>query len=131
MRAYIIMVATAVLLSTIAPVSAGMKRADELLAECEQLERTWTMYPAQGRNVYILGEAAAQCWGYVQAYMHISNSNGAAAKLLIEACPPENVSLVQTVKMFLQRARSSPAQLHTAASWMLWAMFKENFPCPH
>lgn len=124
------------LLSATAPASADMKRADELLAECEQLERTWATYPIQGRDVPILGEAAAQCWGFVAAffdlsYMYISDSNGRATKLLVAACPPQNLSTVQYVRMFLQRARSSPAQLHTPAIWMLWDMLHRAFPAPN
>jgi len=133
MRAYIIILATAVLLSA-APALADMKRADELLSECEQLERTWATYPIQGQNVPIVGEAAAQCWGFVRAffdlsYMYISDANGGATKLLIEACPPKNLSLVQYVRMFLQKAHSSPAQLHSPAIWMLWDMLRNSYPC--
>ena len=113
---------------------AGRKTASELLAECDQLEKGWANYPIHGDEVPIVNEYAGQCWGYVRAffelsYTYVPDPNGKATPLLITACPPNNVSVVQYVRMFLQKARNSPAQLHTDAFSMLWGMLIENFPC--
>jgi len=129
----------AVLLVGASAPAAAMKTG-ELLAQCEQLEKVWVIVgndvrfrTGSGINEVIVG----RCWGYLNAYFDIAyvslfNSENPSAPPTrpLGACPPTGVSLTQFVRMFLQKARANPAQLHEDAFSTLRNLLNENFPCP-
>jgi hypothetical protein len=135
MKMRVVMLAALVLVGLSARASA--LTGNELLAQCEQLEKAWVI---QGKDVQIrrgMNEIdMGKCWGYLNAYLEIAyaswvdpdNPNAPPTRSL-NACPPKGLSLVQFIRMFLQRARNNPAQLHEPAFFMLANMLIENFPC--
>jgi hypothetical protein len=111
----------------------------ELLAECEQLERAWVI---QGKDIQIRTGggtnqiSVGKCWGYLEAYFDIAyvsvidaNNPNAPPTHPLNACPPKGVSLTQFIRMFLQKARNNPAQLHEPAFFMLANLLTQSFPC--
>ncbi len=120
--------------------TASALTAGELLAECEQLERSWVI---KGRDIEIrpLGGAsdmmdAGRCWGYLDAYfemaylqLHNPENPTAPPTNPLNACPPNGVSLTQVIRMFLQQARNSPGALHQTAFFMIQNMLTNTFPC--
>jgi Rap1a immunity proteins len=137
MKMRLMMLASGMLVGLSAPALA--LTGNELLAECEQLERAWVI---QGKDVQIRTGggidhiAVGRCWGYLQAYfeiayIHLVNSEdpNAAPTRPLNACPPNGVSLTQFIRMFLQKARNNPAQLHQPAFFTLANLLTENFPC--
>ena len=115
--------------------------ADDLLAKCEQLERTWVI---QGDEISVRSSGDHQstidagfCLGYLEAYFDIAyvqfenldNPNAEPVRPL-RACPPKSVSLVEFIRMFLQTARNNPADLHQPASFfIILILLNKNFPC--
>jgi Rap1a immunity proteins len=135
MKMRVAMLATVMLVGLSARASA--LTGNELLAECEQLEKAWVI---QGKDVQIrrgMNEIdMGKCWGYLNAYFDLAymtlvdpeNPTG-PPKPLLHVCPPNGVSFVQFIRMFLQRARNNPAQLHTSAFFLIQNMLSESFPC--
>jgi len=130
---------TGVLALMLASGTASAETAGELLAHCEQLERSWVI---QDKNVSIRANTtgsidAGKCWGYLHAYFDIAYMNlidadkpDAPPIRPLGACPPKGVSLVQFIRMFLQKARNTPAELHHEAFFMISNLLNESFPCP-
>jgi Rap1a immunity proteins len=138
MQMRVVMLAALMLVGLSTQVSA--LTGGELLAECEQLEKAWVI---QGKDVQIrTGRgsnelAMGKCWGYLNAYFEIAYINlvdpdnpNAPPTHPLYACPPSGVSLTQFIRMFLQKARNNPAQLHQPAYFMIQNLLNENFPCP-
>jgi hypothetical protein len=128
----------AIMLFATVSTQASASTANELLAQCEQLERAWVI---RNNEMFIQPNVetgtsvdAGRCLGYVEAFLglaslHIIEPNGPETRL-IKTCPPKGVSLIQLVRMFLQYARSHPGQLHEQAFFMMNNLLVENFPCP-
>jgi Rap1a immunity proteins len=114
---------------------ASALTAGELLAQCEQLERTWVI---SGTDVQITRPNfdAGQCWGFLSAYFELayvklSNTENPTAPPTnpLHTCPPKGISFTQMVRMFLQEARNNAGALHQNASLMIWNMLARSFPC--
>jgi len=112
--------------------------AGELLAQCEQLEKSWVI---EGKNIRIpindAGVSAGKCWGYLSAYHEIAymrfvdrDDPSAPQTPALRACPPNGIGIVQFIRMFLQKARSNPAELHLPPFVMITKLLIESFPCP-
>jgi hypothetical protein len=122
---------TVLMLTWIAPARADIK-GNELLAQCELLEKSWQV---QGNQVGLQYNDGLQCWGYLSAYFDLAYLNlyqvdGTITKPFPLSCPPNGVSQVQFVRMFLQYARNNPSELHHPASMMIMTMLWRSFPCP-
>jgi len=139
MRVWAAVLATVIYLSSHSPAPA--MTAGELLGHCEELERAWVI---QGKDVSMrpVGTVSAvnagKCWGYLEAYFDISYLRivdpikpNVSPTALLNVCPPSGVNLSQFIRMFLQKARASPAQLHNGAFFMIQNMLVEAFPCPN
>jgi hypothetical protein len=123
-----------------ATAQASALTAGELLNQCEQLERNWVI---QGSTISLRSKPgldiempAWRCYGYLQAYFNLSyvqltNADDPTAPPLrpLMACPPTGISFTQFVRMFLQEARSHPAELHEEAFFILANLLQKNFPC--
>ncbi len=116
-----------------APLTMG-----QLMVRCNQLEVT-------GGNQAKLKSAmtgdvldAGKCWGHLEAYLDL-----ATVELLdpdlpnavhpLGACPNrDELNFTQMVTMFMDYARSHPAQYQKPAAQMVANMLAEKFPCkPH
>ena len=113
-----------------APLTMG-----QLMVRCNQLEVT-------GGNQAKLKSAmtgdvldAGKCWGHLEAYLDL-----ATVELLdpdlpnavhpLGACPKrDELNFTQMVQMFMDYARSHPAQYQKPAAQMVANMLAEKFPC--
>jgi hypothetical protein len=107
---------------------ASALTAGELLAQCEQLERSWVI---RGGDVQInIGQLdassmldAGKCWGFLNAYFDLAyvklfNTENPTAPPTspLHACPPNGISFTQMIRMFLHEARNNPGALNQDAS---------------
>jgi hypothetical protein len=132
---------TALMLAWLAQASAAQAAPltmGQLMVRCNQLEVT-------GGNQAKLKSAmtgdvldAGKCWGHLEAYLDL-----ATVELLdpdlpnavhpLGACPRrDELNFTQMVTMFMDYARSHPAQYQKPAAQMVANMLAEKFPCkPH
>ena len=113
-----------------APLTMG-----QLMVRCNQLEVT-TGNQAKLKSA-MTGDVldAGKCWGHLEAYLDL-----ATVELLdpdlpnavhpLGACPRrDELNFTQMVTMFMDYARSHPAQYQKPAAQMVANMLAEKFPC--
>lgn len=113
-----------------APLTMG-----QLMVRCNQLEVT-TGNQAKLKSA-MTGDVldAGKCWGHLEAYLDL-----ATVELLdpdlpnavhpLGACPRrDELNFTQMVQMFMDYARSHPAQYQKPAAQMVANMLAEKFPC--
>ena len=113
-----------------APLTMG-----QLMVRCNQLEVT-AGNQAKLKSA-MTGDVldAGKCWGHLEAYLDL-----ATVELLdpdlpnavhpLGACPKrDELNFTQMVQMFMQYARSHPAQYQRPAAQMVANMLAEKFPC--
>jgi hypothetical protein len=113
-----------------APLTMG-----QLMVRCNQLEVT-AGNQAKLKSA-MTGDVldAGKCWGHLEAYLDL-----ATVELLdpdlpnavhpLGACPKrDELNFTQMVQMFMDYARSHPAQYQKPAAQMVANMLAEKFPC--
>jgi hypothetical protein len=118
-------------------VPASALTAGELLAQCEQLERSWVIRGTS--DVEITRPDffdAGRCWGYLAAFFEIGsfrvfNPENPTAPLTnpLHMCLPKGMNSTQVIRMFLQQARNNPGSLHQNAYVVVLNMLTKQFPC--
>ena len=108
--------------------TAGMT-SRELMQQCEEIERAGV---AQDGKVRLRGARAGMCWGYLKAYLAISQSqkDGASSnKLLVNICLPKEFDALQFMRLFLDYARKEADKIMPQAEVALANMLMANFQC--
>jgi hypothetical protein len=108
--------------------TAGMT-SRELTQQCEEIERAGV---AQDGKVRLRGARAGMCWGYLKAYLAISQSqkDGASSnKLLVNICLPKEFDTLQFMRLFLDYARKEADKITPQAEVALANMLAANFQC--
>jgi hypothetical protein len=113
-----------------APLTMG-----QLMVRCNQLEVT-TGNQAKLKSA-MTGDVldAGKCWGHLEAYLDLAtiellDPDFPNAVHPLGACPKrDELNFTQMVQMFMEYARSHPAQYQKPAAQMVANMLAEKFPC--
>src|SRR5258708_3585054 len=90
--------------------------ANELLSDCERFLRAVGL---AGHSFSIQNDDPQSwaCWGYIRAFQGLSATVFEGEKLSItHACPPEEGTMDQMVRVFVVFARKHPESLHKRAA---------------
>jgi hypothetical protein len=110
--------------------TAGMT-SRELMQQCEKVEKAGV---AQDGKVRLRSTGAGLCWGYLKAYLAISQwqKDGASSnKMLVNIClpMPKEFDTLQFMRMFLDYARKEADKIAPQAEMALANMLAANFQC--
>lgn len=106
---------------------ARAQTAGEVLHACEMLQRG---VHREGDRVFLPpGQEASQCWGFMEAveqYSTLADPNG---KTLLNACPGEDRSITNIVRIFVEYANAHPDKLQLPAAALAYNAMADAFPC--
>ena len=108
--------------------TAGMT-SRELMQQCEKVEKAGV---AKDGKVGLRSAGAGLCWGYLKAYLAISQwqKDGASSnKLLVNICLPKEFDTLQFMGLFLDYARKEADKIAPQAEVALANMLMANFQC--
>jgi len=116
----------AVLLLASSLSALAQQTANELLNDCEVLERGLKI---SGDRVSIPRDAQAYvCWGFIAAVQQFSVIAEGKHRIL-HACPPAETTLVQLIRVFTNYAQNHPQELHEPAASIAVRALRHAFPC--
>ena len=74
---------------------------------------------------------AGKCWGHIEAYVDLASIELPNSAHPLGACPPyqNNINFPELANMFLQYAKSHPADLPKPAAEIMAKILAEVFPC--
>jgi hypothetical protein len=74
---------------------------------------------------------AGKCWGHLEAYIDLASIELTNPVHPLGVCPPylNNISFPELANMFLQYAKSNPADLPKPAAVIIAKILAEKFPC--
>lgn len=107
----------------------------QLLARCSQLEVTDDSQVKLKAASVTTALDAGKCWGHLEAYLdlatvELSDPNLPNATHPLGACPPAaQMNFAHMVRMFMEYARSHPADLQQTAAKAVSDMLREKYPC--
>jgi hypothetical protein len=131
--------ALAALLLVVAGAFAGAAQADpltagQLMVRCGNLDVSDNQVKLRSASV---GDAldAGKCWGHLEAYLDLASiklpdANRPGGTNPLGACPPMGLNFTQVAQLFLQHARSNPAELRKPAVVMIAGLLAQKYPCP-
>jgi hypothetical protein len=116
--------------------SANVANADpmtvgQLVARCAQLNMT------EANQIKLrsttTGDAldAGKCWGHLEAYTDLASMELPDSPHPLGVCPPykNNISFAELGQMFLEYAKTHPADLQKPAASIAAKLLAEKFPC--
>jgi hypothetical protein len=124
-----------VALTLIAGLFASDANADpmtvgQLMTRCKNLDLSNNEIKLRSTSV---GDAldAGKCWGHIEAYVDLASIELANSAHPLGVCPPyqNNISFPELANMFLQYAKSHPAELPKPAAVVMAKILAEVFPC--
>lgn len=124
MRKLILILALIVSSPVVAYAQAGTTL--ELLQGCELLEKSTV---SEGK-VLVSSSEARICWGFFRAVQVLSALADQKDQRLLGVCAPPDSSLLQYVRIFVNYARNSPAELHENIGLVVLKSLYQAFPCP-
>jgi hypothetical protein len=118
------------------PAKADPLTVGQLMARCGKLDMS--EYNQVKLRSASIGDAldAGKCWGHLEAYLDLASielpdENKPNAIHPLGACAPYNsLNFTQVAQMFLQYARSNPADLQKPAALIVAELLAHKFPCP-
>jgi Rap1a immunity proteins len=112
------------LIVTTAP-GVGMT-GEQLLQNCELLLKDVRTSPDGKVGI---PQDGMPCWTYISAIQDVSRVVDDSLRPLVGFCPPEKSSLMQFIRIFVDYARRTPAELHYNGAWVSVAALSRAFPC--
>ena len=108
--------------------AAAVEDAHELAGYCQSLERG---AKGAGRHIYYIPRTreALTCWGYMQGMQDLSvlaNENG---RRIMGACPPEQMTTLQLIRLFVRYASTHRSELPGNAVVAVFRALGEAYPC--
>ena len=107
--------------------AAAVEDAHELAGYCQSVERG---AKGAGRHIYIpRTREALTCWGYMQGMQDLSvlaNENG---RRIMGACPPEQMTTLQLIRLFVRYASTHRSNLPGNAVVAVFRALGEAYPC--
>jgi hypothetical protein len=105
----------------------AIETAGDLSNLCHQLEQG-----TKGNGAHIRipkTSAALQCWGYMQAMQDLSVLVDENGNRLIGSCPPEQITVLQLIRLFSAYAMAHPGDLQNNPAVGVIKAFQQAFPC--
>jgi hypothetical protein len=107
--------------------AAAVENSRELAGYCRSLERG-----AQGasRHIYIpRTQEGLTCWGYMQAMQDLSVLTDENGRRVMGACPPEQMTTLQLIRLFVHYASTHRSELPGNAVVGVFRALGEAYPC--
>jgi hypothetical protein len=107
--------------------AAAVENAHELAVDCQSLERG-----AKGasRHIYIpRTQEALTCWGYMQGMQDLSVLTDEDGRRIMGACPPEQMTTLQLIRLFVRYASTHRSELPGNAAVAVFRALGEAYPC--
>jgi hypothetical protein len=107
--------------------AAAVENAHELAGDCQSLERG---AKGAGRHIYIpRTREALICWGYMQGMQDLSVLVDENGHRIMDACPPEQMTTLQLIRLFVRFASTHRSELPGNAVVALFRALREAYPC--
>ena len=107
--------------------AAAVEDAHELAGFCQSLERG---VKGGGRHIYIpRTREALTCWGYMQGMQDLSVLANENERRIMGACPPEQMTTLQLIRLFVRYASRHPSELSGNAVVAVFRALGEAYPC--
>jgi Ssp1 endopeptidase immunity protein Rap1a len=107
--------------------AAAVENARELAGYCQSLERG---AKAAGRHIYIpRTREALTCWGYMQGMQDLSVLADENGGRIMGACPPEQMTTLQLIQLFVRYASTHRSELPRNAVVTVFRALGEAYPC--
>jgi hypothetical protein len=107
--------------------AGATERAPDMVHYCQNLERN-----TKGRGEHLRipnTKEALLCWGYMEAMQDVSVLVTPEGHRLIGACPPEQTTLLQLIRIFVSHERSNPSDQQGNTAAAVIKAFQDSFPC--
>jgi Rap1a immunity proteins len=106
---------------------AAVENAHELAGDCQSLERG---AKGAGRHIYIpRTREALTCWGYMQGMQDLSVLADENGRRIMGACPPEQMTTLQLIRLFVRYASTHRSELPGNAVVAVFRALGEAYPC--
>jgi len=107
--------------------AAAVEDAHELAGDCQSLERG---AKGAGRHIYIpRTREALTCWGYMQGMQDLSVLVDENGHRIMGACPPEQMTTLQLIRLFVRYASTHRSELPGNAVVAVFRALREAYPC--
>jgi hypothetical protein len=107
--------------------AAAVENAHELAGDCQSLERG---VKGAGRHIYIpRTRDALICWGYIQAMQDLSVLVDENGHRIMGACPPEQMTTLQLIRLFVRYASTHRSELPGNAVVAVLRALQKSYPC--
>jgi len=107
--------------------ATAVENANELAGYCQSLERG---AKGGGRHIYIpRTREALTCWGYMQGMQDLSVLADENGLRILGACPPEQMTTLQLIRLFVQYASAHRSELPGNAVVAVFRALGEAYPC--
>jgi Rap1a immunity proteins len=107
--------------------AAAVENAHELAGYCQSLERG---AKGAGRHIYIpRTREALTCWGYMQGMQDLSVLADENGGRIMGACPPEQMTTLQLIQLFVRYASTHRSELPGNAVVTVFRALGEAYPC--
>ena len=107
--------------------AAAIENAPELAGYCQSLER---FAKGAGRHIYIpRTREALICWGYMQGMQDLSVLADGNGRRIMGACPPEQMTTLQLIRLFVRYASTHRSELPGNAVVAVFRALGEAYPC--
>ena len=107
--------------------AAAIEKGYELAAYCQSLERG---AKGAGRHVYIPStREALTCWGYMQGIQDLSVLADENGRRIMGACPPEQMTTLQLIRIFIRYASTHRNELPGNAVVSVFRALRKAYPC--
>jgi len=113
--------------SSLSQTARANEGASEMIHNCRTLERG-----TKGRGTHIRipnTRQALLCWGYMQAMQDISVLVTSDGHRLVGSCPPEQITLLHLIHIFIKYERANPEEEQDNAASAVIKAFHDAFPC--
>ena len=107
--------------------AAAVENAHELAGYCQSLDRG---AKGAGRHIYIpRTREALTCWGYMQGMQDLSVLADEKGGRIMGACPPELMTTLQLIRLFVRYASTHRSELPGNAVVTVFRALGEAYPC--
>jgi Rap1a immunity proteins len=116
-------------MATVGPAKAIT--ANDMLPSCEVFLREMKV---QNDGQLSFPREGQRCWYYIMSIQELSTlADDVDHRPIVGAlkiCAPENSTLTQFLRIFVNYAQSNPDKLHLKASFVAVQALRKAFPCP-
>jgi hypothetical protein len=109
------------------PTTIKARAGIEMLQKCEAFLSTTNFLSG---NKLVITKEGFECWGYMEAIQDMVVMVDRTGKRLLGVCAPEESTLVQLIRIYVNYGRKNATELHNESVVVVLKALGDAFPCP-